>query len=334
MTIGAWLRAALLTAGCVLAADAPAQVNVPRDASYRLADGSAYLVGDKALEPVLARLNALFVRQNPQVRFTMLLRDSPVGIDGIIAGVSVFAPIARDAWEGEIDAFKRLYGYRPLDLRIARIGHAASGRENPPGIYVNAANPLLRLTIEEVGRIFTTGQRPSDLRHWSQLNVGGEWAKHSIHVYGTRDDGTQVTALRLARFGGRPFARHYEALPGTGDVLEALAGDRYGIGLVWGIDARRVPAGVRLVALSNEAGGAPSEGGYGDVRQGLYPLSPFAHIYVNAPPGQPLDPLAREYLRLALSADGQRIIESGKDGAAGFVPLTAEEIARERAKIH
>jgi phosphate transport system substrate-binding protein len=306
---------------------------VPRDAPYRLADGSAYLVGDKALEPVLTRLNALFARENPDVRFTMLLRESPVGIDGIIAGVSVFAPIAHDAWESEIDPFKRLHGYRPLDIRIARVGHAASGRENPPGVYVNAANPLRRLTIDEVGRIFTTGQLPSDLRHWSQLGVGGEWAKHAIHVYGTRDDGETVTALRIARFGGRPFARHYEALSTDADVLEALIGDRYGIGLAWRVDARRVPAGVRWVALSSEAGSAPSQGGYGDVRQGLYPLSPFAHIYVNAPPGQPLDPVARAYLRLALSAAGQQIIESQKEGAAGFVPLTAEEIAQERAKI-
>src|SRR5258706_7652357 len=106
---------------------AGAELAIPRDASYVLPDGSVTIVGDKALEPLLARWNALFIRAHPHIRFTMLLRNAPVGIDGIIAKVSLFAPVAHDAWESEVDPFKRLYGYRPLDVRIARIGHAAPG---------------------------------------------------------------------------------------------------------------------------------------------------------------------------------------------------------------
>src|SRR5437870_1095762 len=74
----------------------------------------------------------------------------------------------------------------------------------------------------------------------------GDWAKHAVHLAGTRDDDKAVTALRTARFGGLPFARHYEALAEDADVLQALAGDRYGIGLVWFVDAASVPREVRL----------------------------------------------------------------------------------------
>lgn len=311
----------------------PLPVAVSRDAPYLLPDGSIYIVGDDTMEPLLKRLNDEFVKTHPGIRFTMLLRRPPTGIDGIQAGVSLFAPVAHDAWETEIEPFKRLTGYRPLDVRIGRRGYVGRGRENPPGIYVNASNPVPRLTLDEVGRVFTTGQSPSDLRRWSQLGLEGEWAKHAIHLYGTRDDGKTVTALRTARFGGLPLAHHYEALAQDTDVLQALAGDRYGIGVVWFVDAASVPAEVRLVALSENAAAPSSVGAYEDVRKGRYPLAPYLHLYLRAAPGEPLDPVAKEYLRLALSLDGQRIVDAMKDGAESYVPLTPEEAVRELAKI-
>jgi phosphate transport system substrate-binding protein len=311
----------------------PQQISLPGNAPYLRPDGSIYIVGDDTMEPLLKRLNELFVQTHPGIRFTLMLRSQPTGIDGIQAGVSLFAPVAHDAWETEIEPFKRLTGYRPLDVRIGRRGYVGAGRENPPGIYVNANNPLPQLTLDQVARIFTTGQMPSDLRHWSQLEVGGEWAKHVIHLYGTRDDGRAVTALRTARFGGLPFARHYEALADDADVLQALAGDRYGIGIVWSVEGASAPTEVRLVPLAESAAAPPSLAEYEDVRRGRYPLSPYLHLYLRSAPDQPLDPVIREYLRLALSLEGQRIIEALKDGKESYVPLTAEQAAIELVKI-
>jgi phosphate transport system substrate-binding protein len=316
-------RARVLLASLLVACAAQAQHVLP--------DGSIRIVGDRTLEPLLVRWNELFATTHPGARFTLRLANPPAGIDGIIARVSLFAPVAHDAWESEIDPFKRLNGFRPLDVRVARIGYAGPGRDNPPAVYVNAANPLERLDIEEVARIFTAGRPPGDLRHWSQLGVGGEWRKHAIHAYGTRDDGETLTALRLARFGGQPFARHYEALARDADVLEAVAGDRYGIGLAWTLDAATVPRNVKLVPLAQ--GGDASAGGYEDVRAGRYPLSPFVHFYLPSADSRAIDPVAREYLRLVLSPEGQRIIEEEAGGRPGFVPLTREEAVRETARI-
>ena len=318
---------------CASGTWARAELAIPRDALYLLPDGSIHIVADKGMAPLVTRWNDLFARAHPGTRFSVLFGDHPVGIDGIIARVSLLAPVAHDAWESEVDPFKRLNGYRPRDIRVGRIGHAGPGRANPPAIYVNAANPIRSLTLEEVGRIFTTGRMPSDLRRWSQLGVGSEWAKHAIHVYGTRDDGMSVTALRIERFGGRPFVRHYEALADDTDVLDALAGDRYGIGLAWSADARNLPGNVRLVPLSFGPESAPSGGDYEAVSEGRYPLSPHLHLYVDSPPGRPLDPIAREYLRLVLSPEGQRIIAEMKDSREGFVPLAPREAAEELARI-
>ena len=191
----------------------------------------------------------------------------------------------------------------------------------------------LGLDIDRVSRVFTTGNLPSDLRRWNQLGVGDEWGKHAIHVYGTRDDGMTTTALRLARFGARPFVRHYEALPADRDVLEAVAGDCYGIGLAGFVAESDVPNAVRRLALSESPSTIASLASYEDVRAGRYALSPSLHFYVDRAPNSPLDPIAAEYIRLALSAEGQRILAELKDTAAGFVPLDPEEAARELAKL-
>ena len=98
----------------------PQQITLPSNAPYLRSDGSIYIVGDDTMEPLLKRLNEVFVQTHPGIRFTMVLRSPPTGIDGIQAGVSLFAPVAHDAGETEIEPFKRLTGYRPLDVRIGR----------------------------------------------------------------------------------------------------------------------------------------------------------------------------------------------------------------------
>ena len=53
-------------------------------------------------------------------------------------------------------------------------------------------------------------------------------------------------------------------------------------------------------------------------------------IYVRIPPGGSLDPLARDYLSIALSPEGQRAIASGH---LGYLPLSDVEAAAQRAKL-
>jgi phosphate transport system substrate-binding protein len=51
-----------------------------------------------------------------------------------------------------------------------------------------------------------------------------------------------------------------------------------------------------------------------------YPLIRDAYIYVDKPPGRPLDPKVREFLRFVLSRDGQEIIQ--KNGPYTAIPAS------------
>ena len=309
----------------------PQPVAVPKDAPYVQPDGSIFIVGNDGMEPMLARFNELFARTHPGIKFTLLCKGSSTGIGGLTAGVSAFAPMGREAWPTEVEPFRRLFGYLPADIHIGRGGFAAPGRKNPPAVYVNAKNPLARLTVDQVARIFTTGQAGGDLTHWSQVSAGG--AERVIHPYGPRDDGGFATALRSARMNDLPFTRHYEGFAKFADVIRAVADDVNGIGLTGYFDAATVPPGVKRLALAEAADAPASLANYDEVSAGRYPFVPFIRFYVNRAPGVPLDPFIKEYARLALSREGQAIIAAMKDSEEGYVPLTAAEVAAELAKL-
>jgi phosphate transport system substrate-binding protein len=336
--------AAALLAGAAhagpIAADAalpvyqPKPVTVAKDAPYRLPDGSVYIVGNDGMKEMLEQLNTLFTKTHPGVRFTMLLEGSSTGIGGLTAGVSAFAPMGREAWPIDLGGFKEAYGYQPTDIHIGYDGYArGSGHKNPPGIYVNAKNPLAGLNLSQVKRLFTQGTPGGDITHWRSLGLGGDWAQHAIRVYGPRDDGGFATSTRVALLGGRSFTLRYEPMPKFADTMKALAADPYGIALgQWG-DPGPLAPNVKLLPL------APMDGtGFAlptpeNVQAGRYPLAPHLHVYVNRAPGKPLDPLVNEYLRMVLSRDGQAIIAALPPGDEPYLPLTAAEATAELAKL-
>ena len=61
---------------------------------------------------------------------------------------------------------------------------------------------------------------------------------------------------------------------------------------------------------------------------GEYPLSRFLLFYANIKPGEPVDPLRREFVRYVFSKQGQKDVV--KDG---YFPVTAKMAAEELAKV-
>lgn len=320
--------------GQQLPAYEPRPLTAPKDASYVLPDGSIYIVTTADMAPMLNRFNELFVRTHPGFKFKLLMKgDAAAALGGLSAGVSAFAPTDREAWPLEVRPFRQAYGYEPTAILVGRAGYCAPGRECPPAVYVSARNPLTGLTVEQVARIFTAGGGKGDLTHWSQLGLNGRWAERVIHVYGARDNGSWASALRNQRMGGFPFTRRYEPLTEYANILQAVAGDLYGVAIVGPHAAKSLPSAVKRLPLAAEEGAVYASASYDDVLAGRYPFSPFLCFYVNRSPGKPLDPWVKEYARLVLSREGQAIISAGKNSERGYVPLTVREVRAELSKL-
>jgi phosphate transport system substrate-binding protein len=327
----------------------PQKVSVPKDAPYVLSDGSIFIAGNDLVAPLLEKLNEVYSKAHPGFKFKMTLLTSGMGISGILFGKSAFGPLARDATFQENDAFASVHGYQPTDILIGwdnnpDVDHYPPNGKFPPGVWVNARNPIPALTLEDVTAIFTTGSGKGDITRWGQIsfheapagNNGADYAKREIHVYLPALRGLPiVSTTRLRLGGGLAWTRRAEYLPMMEDVVNAVANDPFGIGFIgwfptdegWDRQAE-LGSKVRLLPLAETSESRTSHGGSGD----LYPLAGGLHIVVNRPPGKPLEPWLREYLRLALSKDGQDIIAS-LTKTSGFLPLDPDDIARELAKL-
>ena len=60
-----------------------------------------------------------------------------------------------------------------------------------------------------------------------------------------------------------------------------------------------------------------------------YPLTRLLHAFINRPPGQPIEPKLREFLRYLLSRDGQAAVVRD----AGYLPLNPQTVATELEKL-
>ena len=61
---------------------------------------------------------------------------------------------------------------------------------------------------------------------------------------------------------------------------------------------------------------------------GSYPLSRFLYVYVNKHPNKPMAPLEKEFLKMVLSQQGQKVVV--KDG---YIPLPAKVVEKYRGLI-
>jgi phosphate transport system substrate-binding protein len=126
---------------------------------------------------------------------------------------------------------------------------------------------------------------------------------------------------------GLRFRRGYERMAESAEIVKRVGDDVAGIGHA---AISFVTPEVKVVALAEKEGSGYSRGTAEDVSAGRYPYNRYVYFYVRRVPGQPVDPSVKEYLRLVLSSEGQRIV-AGE--ANGYLSLNAREAAEELAKL-
>ncbi len=310
----------------LLAYQPAAAVAPPKGASYVLRDGSIRISGAEHAQYILERLDALFTKTHPGVAFAPELKGTGTGIPMLTHGVTPFAVLGRAVTPIELVPYEKIVGEKPLEIKVAHTAYASKQLATSLAVYVNAANPIDKLSLEEVTRIFTTGDPSGDLTSWGQLGESGEWKSAPI---------IPVSAFAYGGFGNyeavkfhhRPFAPNVEQYPDTAAILKRVAQDPFTIGIA---ATGRTDSGVKSIALAAKSGGTYSNASNSDVVDGTYPFGRYLYFYVRQEKGKPIDPFVKEYLRLVLSRDGQQIIASQP---GGYLPLTAHEAAAELAKL-
>ncbi len=307
----------------------PHVVALQKSARYLLPDGSIAIVGYNDMDAIFVNLNALFNRSHPGFKFTMTLKGTATAAPALTHGVSAFAPMGAEFSALEMASYRSIVGEEPLMFRVAHCSLNPRAKSGPVGIFVNQANPLEKLTVDQVAQIFTTGSRGGDLTNWGQLGLAGAWANRRLHPYGIAEEAAAGLAnVMLKRMGGRPFTPSFESFPQSVDVIKRVGEDPAGIGFASG---NLITPEVKLVAIAEHADGYYSRMTNEDIVGGKYPFDRYLLIYVRRISSEPFDPFIKEYLRMILSREGQQIIAAA---APGYLPLNAREVAAELLKLN
>ncbi|HVR71693.1 MAG TPA: PstS family phosphate ABC transporter substrate-binding protein [Vicinamibacteria bacterium] len=281
--------------------------------------GNLGSVGSDTMNNLMTLWGETFSRSYPNVRLQVEGKGSSTAPPALIEGTAQFGPMSRPMKPSEIDAFERKHGYKPTEIRTSFDALA---------VFVSRDNPIEKMTIPQVDAAFSKTRRQGagkDVGNWGALGLGGDWASRPISLYGRNSASGTYGFFKEHVLKNGDFKDTVKEQPGSASVVQGVTSDRYGLGYS-GIGYRT--SGVKLVPLAEKEGGPVSGGSYEDVVDGTYPLARYLYLYVNKAPGKPLDPLAREFLRLVLSRQGQEVVV--KDG---YLPLTSAIAAQERGKV-
>jgi phosphate transport system substrate-binding protein len=281
--------------------------------------GSLSSIGSDTMNNLMTLWGEAFSRSYPNVKLQVEGKGSSTAPPALINGTAQLGPMSRPMKSTEIDDFEKKFGYKPTEIKTSFDALA---------VYVHKDNPLASLTLAQADAIFSKTRKrgaAKDVATWGDLGLTGDWAARPISLYGRNSASGTYGFFKEHVLRNGDFKDTVKEQPGSASVVQGVTNDLYGVGYS-GIGYRT--SGVKLVPLSESAGGAASSGSYDDVVAKTYPLARFLFVYVNKGPGQPLDPLVKEFLRLVLSREGQEVVV--KDG---YLPLTPAIVAEELRKI-
>jgi phosphate transport system substrate-binding protein len=283
--------------------------------------GNLSSVGSDTLNNLMTLWAEGFQKQQyPNVRIQIEGKGSSTAPPALIQGTSQLGPMSREMKSSEIDAFEKKYGYKPTAIRVAVDALA---------VYVNKDNPLDRLTLPEVDAIFSKGRAcggKQNIDTWGKAGVkDGAWASRPISLYGRNSASGTYGFFKENALCKGDFKDTVKEQPGSASVVQGVTEDRFAIGYS-GIGYRT--SGVKPLKIAAKAGAQFYGVDPQDVYAGRYPLARYLYVYVNKAPNKPLSPLVREFLKYALSAEGQQVVV--KDG---YLPVSAKIVQEELAKL-
>ena len=306
------LGAARLSFATGLAADSslprydPQPVARPKIAGYLTPSGAITIVGYNDMAEMINALCARFAAAHPDFSFVPVLKGTRTGPPALAAGTSALAPMGAEFSPTELATYRAATGGEPLVIRLAHASLDPRALSGPLAILVHRDNPLRSLTLAEVAAIFSGADRSRGLR---PCGLAAETALGIFFRERVLKDGVLAT--------------DFVGLTQSAEVVRRVGADVRAIGYA---AAMRATPEVRVLALAARAGEPPVAPTVEALASGRYPLDRFLLLAAR----RPLEPWVREFLRLALSRDGQQAVAGG---SLGYLPLAAGEAAAERAKL-
>jgi phosphate transport system substrate-binding protein len=246
---------------------------------------------------LVQRLAEVFMQKNPGVNIAVTGGGSGTGIAALINKTTDIANSSRDLSPKEEEEAKKA-GVQPFRIIFATDGIS---------IITNSANPITKLTLEQLGKIFQ-----GEITNWKE--VGGKDAK--ISLYGRQSNsGTYVFFREFVVKAN--YSPHMKAMNGNAQIVEAMKKDQDGIGYVavgYVVNEKdEVMPGIKIINIAKDGKSeAYSPAKMENVMSKKYPITRPLNQYTNGRPSGKLS----DFIKFEISKEGQEIVRK-----EGFFPV-------------
>jgi len=281
-----------------------------------------------------------FRKYQPGIRIENRMYGTASAIGALYTGTGELAILGEEIQPPAAAAFERVMHYPPLSVEIATGSLDVRYFDYAHVFFVQRDNPISKLTLTQLDAIFGSEHRggPRNIRTWGELGLEGEWKDKPINPYAWRIEDDFALYLQDALLLGshkwncdlREFAHIYNPDGSVYEhgqrILDALAKDRYGIGVSSLLFKNPQ---VKPLALAVADGGPYYPATKENLIQRSYPFTRIIPAFINRAPGKPVDPKVKEFLRYILSYEGQKeIVREG-----GYLQLSQEAIREQLKKL-
>ncbi len=271
-----------------------------------------------------------FTKLYPNVKISVEIGGSGQGGPRLTNGTADFAFIAREMMGREEFPFVDKFGYKPLAVSVSGGSLAVKAFTDCIVFIVNKDNPLDSITFPQLDAIYSLTHNRGirePITKWGQLGLTGEWADKPIHLWGVEipngyDNFVNMHVLADGQWRG-DIKTDRVVIP----LSDKVAADKYAIsytGLAW-----NTSPGTKVLKLAVHPGDPPIAATFDNVANQTYPLARTIYMFVNKAPGKPLSPVLREFIKYALSREGQQALVDDRI----FTPLPAALDAKEAEKL-
>jgi phosphate transport system substrate-binding protein len=297
---------------------APQRFEVASSASYVTADGAITVVGYNDMRDMLEALVERFSALHRGVRIKLDLPGTRFAPEALANGESAFAPMGAQFTPSQLAAYRARTGNNPMMFRVAHASLDPKALSGPLAVIVHRDNPIASLTLDQIAHVFT-----GDVRQWGELGMQGNWNTRAVPTYGMQHGTALAFEMQQAALQGRAFSGQMVGFAQSADVARSVAVDPSSIG--FGAAIRATPE-VRVIPIAAHSGDVPVAPTEENIIAGRYPLDRYLLVYTSQPPA----PVAREFLRLMLSLEGQEAIAASPQR---YLPLSAGEAAAQRSRL-
>jgi phosphate transport system substrate-binding protein len=231
-----------------------------------------------------------YMQAHPDVTVQVTGGGSGTGISALINGTTDICNSSRPMKNSERDKLKQRFGSLGVEIKCAQDGLS---------LYVNEANPVTELTLQQIKEIYT-----GNVTNWKAF--GGP--DQRIILYSRENNSGTYVYFKDNVLEGDDFSPSAQNMPGTASVVNAVAKDRAGIGYGGAAYAK----GIKEVKVKKDAGSTAYAPTLESIKNGTYPIARYLYMYLrNRPTGE-----IKKYVDWILSDDGQKVVKD-----VGYFPI-------------